>query len=142
MIFNIRAKRFLKPSSGAHKGTTLTIHAEPLHGHSRPGVCTGVKCKAVTRSAASRTDVRCSEYHSRPTQQFAQRQKRVPALLEAGFCRCKDQVGAHGARETPVPIPNTAVKPRSGYYTWPIKAWENSTVPNYKRDLLHGGLFL
>ena len=26
--------------------------------------------------------------------------------------------GAHGARETPVPIPNTAVKPRSGYNTW------------------------
>jgi hypothetical protein len=40
-------------------------------------------------------------------------------------------VGAHSARETPVPISNTAVKPRSGYYTWPIKAWENSTVPNY-----------
>ena len=27
-------------------------------------------------------------------------------------------VGAHGARETPVPIPNTEVKPRSGYNTW------------------------
>ena len=26
--------------------------------------------------------------------------------------------GAHGARETPVPMPNTAVKPRSGYNTW------------------------
>jgi hypothetical protein len=26
--------------------------------------------------------------------------------------------GAHGARETPVPIPNTAVKPRRGYNTW------------------------
>ena len=26
-------------------------------------------------------------------------------------------VGAHGARETPVPIPNTEVKPRCGYYT-------------------------
>jgi hypothetical protein len=26
--------------------------------------------------------------------------------------------GAHSARETPVPIPNTAVKPRSGYNTW------------------------
>ena len=26
--------------------------------------------------------------------------------------------GAHGARETPVPIPNTAVKPSSGYNTW------------------------
>jgi hypothetical protein len=45
-------------------------------------------------------------------------------------------VGAHSARETPVPISNTAVKPRSGYYTWPIKAWENSTVPNYKKETL------
>jgi hypothetical protein len=27
-------------------------------------------------------------------------------------------VGAHGMRETPVPIPNTAVKPHSGYNTW------------------------
>lgn len=32
--------------------------------------------------------------------------------------RQNDQVGAHSARETPVPIPNTAVKPRSGYNTW------------------------
>jgi hypothetical protein len=27
-------------------------------------------------------------------------------------------LGAHGARETPVPMPNTEVKPRSGYNTW------------------------
>jgi hypothetical protein len=26
--------------------------------------------------------------------------------------------GAHGERETPVPIPNTVVKPLSGYNTW------------------------
>jgi hypothetical protein len=26
--------------------------------------------------------------------------------------------GAHSERETPVPIPNTAVKPLSGYNTW------------------------
>ena len=30
----------------------------------------------------------------------------------------KRPLGAHGARETPVPIPNTAVKPRRGYNTW------------------------
>ena len=42
--------------------------------------------------------------------------------------------GAHGAGETPVPMPNTAVKPRSGYNTWVIKPWENSTVPNYKNN--------
>jgi hypothetical protein len=28
------------------------------------------------------------------------------------------QIGAHSLRETPVPMPNTAVKPRSGYNTW------------------------
>ena len=50
-------------------------------------------------------------------------------------------IGAHRERETPVPIPNTAVKPPIGYYTWPIKAWENSTVPNYKKDLLQRGSF-
>ena len=50
-------------------------------------------------------------------------------------------IGAHGARETPVPMPNTAVKPSSGYNTWPIKAWENSTVPNYKKDFRIGSLF-
>lgn len=47
-------------------------------------------------------------------------------------------VGAHRERETPVPIPNTAVKPPIGYYTWPIKAWENSTVPYYTESLRKG----
>ena len=30
----------------------------------------------------------------------------------------KRPLGAHGAREIPVPMPNTAVKPRRGYNTW------------------------
>lgn len=47
-------------------------------------------------------------------------------------------IGAHGARETPVPMPNTAVKPSSGYNTWVIKPWENSTVPNYIKPFLIG----
>ena len=38
-------------------------------------------------------------------------------------------------------MPNTAVKPRSGYNTWDIKPWENSTVPNYKKDFRKGSLF-
>ena len=50
-------------------------------------------------------------------------------------------IGAHGARETPVPMPNTAVKPRSGYNTWDIKPWENSTVPNYKKSFRIGSSF-
>ena len=52
------------------------------------------------------------------------------------------QIGAHRERETPVPIPNTAVKPLIGYYTWPIKAWENSTVPNYTKALRKGSFCL
>jgi carbonic anhydrase len=32
--------------------------------------------------------------------------------------RHKFQIGAHGERETPVPIPNTEVKPLIGYNTW------------------------
>lgn len=52
------------------------------------------------------------------------------------------QIGAHGVRETPVPIPNTEVKPRSGYNTWVIKPWENSTVPNYRESLRDRRLFL
>ncbi len=51
-------------------------------------------------------------------------------------------IGAHGGRETPVPIPNTAVKPLSGYNTWPIKAWENSTVPNYIKPFGNEGFYL
>ncbi len=53
----------------------------------------------------------------------------------------RNHFGAHSVRETPVPIPNTVVKPHSGYNTWPIKAWENSTVPNYDQDLLFGRSF-
>ena len=34
------------------------------------------------------------------------------------FVKNKIQFGAHSTRETPVPMPNTAVKPRSGYNTW------------------------
>jgi hypothetical protein len=40
----------------------------------------------------------------------------LTVLLTAKVLRL--QFGAHGARETPVPMPNTEVKPRSGYNTW------------------------
>ena len=33
-------------------------------------------------------------------------------------------IGAHGARETPVPIPNTVVKPIYAEGTWLETAWE------------------
>lgn len=38
------------------------------------------------------------------------------SLRWAPMCH-KFHIGAHGARETPVPMPNTEVKPRCGYYT-------------------------
>ena len=34
------------------------------------------------------------------------------------FTERVDLIGAHSPRATPVPMPNTAVKPRSGYNTW------------------------
>ena len=49
------------------------------------------------------------------------------------YSTCVAEVGAHGARETPVPIPNTEVKPSSGEYT---AMRENSTVPFYKKTLV------
>ena len=50
----------------------------------------------------------------------AMRPERGGATSLAGgqATRHKFQIGVHGARETPVPIPNTAVKPSSGYNTW------------------------
>jgi hypothetical protein len=42
-----------------------------------------------------------------------------PRILRAGKGGGdKPSIGAHSARATPVPMPNTAVKPRSGYNTW------------------------
>ena len=52
-------------------------------------------------------------------------------MLETDINGTKYQVGAHREGETPVPMPNTEVKPSIGYNTWVIKPWENSTVPNY-----------
>ncbi len=47
-------------------------------------------------------------------------------------------LGAHGVGETPVPIPNTEVKPYSGYNT---ALRENSTVPVFATSHLKGWLF-
>jgi hypothetical protein len=89
----------------------------------------------------NRTKVRRMSDSALLTQQFAKSnsERRIQFVVEE--CGTNAKIGAHGERETPVPIPNTAVKPLSGYNTWPIKAWENSTVPNYKRDLLTGVFF-
>src|ERR1041385_3373285 len=42
--------------------------------------------------------------------------------------------GGFGEGETPLPIPNRAVKPLSADGTWPARAWESRTPPVY----LHG----
>ena len=49
-----------------------------------------------------------------------------------------DVTGAFSAGDTPVPIPNTAVKTRSGDDT-PLG--ESSTVPDYSKRLVNASLF-
>ena len=39
--------------------------------------------------------------------------------------------GDHGGGATPVPIPNTAVKPTSADGTWGETPWESRTSPEY-----------
>src|SRR6201984_2336687 len=39
--------------------------------------------------------------------------------------------GGFGEGETPLPIPNRAVKPLSADGTWPARAWESRTPPVY-----------
>jgi hypothetical protein len=48
-------------------------------------------------------------------------------------------IGAHGTGETPDTIPNSEAKPSSGDDT---PSGESSTVPNYKKRVLTGSLFL
>ena len=54
------------------------------------------------------------------------------APLESNF-------GVHSAREIPVPIPNTEVKPGSGDYT---ASRETSKMPNYIKGHLNGWPFI
>src|ERR1700733_8079949 len=39
--------------------------------------------------------------------------------------------GGYGEGETPLPIPNRAVKPLSADGTWPERAWESRSPPVY-----------
>src|SRR5450759_4107176 len=39
--------------------------------------------------------------------------------------------GGHSGGETPVPIPNTAVKPASADGTWGVAPWESRTPPGF-----------
>ncbi len=45
--------------------------------------------------------------------------------------------GGHSERETPLPIPNRAVKPLSADGTWPARAWESRTPPVLAREPPH-----
>src|SRR3954470_15820676 len=49
--------------------------------------------------------------------------------------------GGHSEGETPLPIPNRAVKPLRADGTWPSRAWESRSPPNYFsiRAALRGG---
>src|SRR5205823_3705200 len=39
--------------------------------------------------------------------------------------------GGHSEGETPLPIPNRAVKPLRADGTWPSRAWESRSPPNF-----------
>ena len=45
--------------------------------------------------------------------------------------------GGHGGGVTPVPIPNTAVKPASADGTWGETPWESRTPPGFRSDEAH-----
>ena len=50
--------------------------------------------------------------------------------------------GGHGGGDTPVPIPNTAVKPTSADGTWGVAPWESRTPPGFlERPPLRWGVF-
>ncbi len=52
--------------------------------------------------------------------------------------------GGYGGGETPVPIPNTAVKPSSADGTAWVTAWESRSSPGYHTDpvLSRAGFFI
>jgi hypothetical protein len=50
----------------------------------------------------------------------------------AGLGSARSKVsGDHGGGATPVPIPNTAVKPASADGTWGASPWESRTSPDF-----------
>src|SRR6201994_490928 len=58
----------------------------------------------------------------------------IRALALCGFegpgrCWSLPVSGGYGEGETPLPIPNRAVKPLSADGTWPARAWESRSPP-------------
>src|SRR6202035_4940368 len=51
--------------------------------------------------------------------------------LEGSPRRSLTASGGYGEGETPLPIPNRAVKPLSADGTWPARAWESRSPPVY-----------
>jgi hypothetical protein len=49
-----------------------------------------------------------------------------------GATRSRQVSGGHGEGETPLPIPNRAVKPLSADGTWPARARESRTPPVFR----------
>src|SRR5436190_19565979 len=50
--------------------------------------------------------------------------------------------GGHSEGDTPLPIPNRAVKPLSADGTWPERAWESRSPPIDLRAVPRGGPYL
>jgi hypothetical protein len=50
--------------------------------------------------------------------------------------------GGYGEGETPLPIPNRAVKPLSADGTWPARAWESRSPPVYLLAMFSEGRML
>ena len=50
-------------------------------------------------------------------------------VLKAREERSLPVSGGYGEGETPLPIPNRAVKPLSADGTWPARAWESRSPP-------------
>ena len=50
-------------------------------------------------------------------------------VLKARGERSLTVSGGYGEGETPLPIPNRAVKPLSADGTWPARAWESRSPP-------------
>src|SRR5215210_6840441 len=50
-------------------------------------------------------------------------------VLRVREARSRTISGGFGVGETPLPIPNRAVKPHSADGTWPSRAWESRSPP-------------
>src|SRR5438270_11565145 len=53
-----------------------------------------------------------------------------------GRGRSRPVSGGYGEGETPLPIPNRAVKPLSADGTWPARAWESRSPPVFSLQLV------